>query len=81
MTPARYCPKCGAKTVLVDGDRAFNTKTGEPIRFVNIRCPNRRRWNFGHYIHALRGGGHVFVSWEDAKAPELTWWTQGEGSK
>lgn len=81
LTPARYCPKCGAKTVLVEGEREFDPITGRPTRLVNVRCPNRRWWNFGHYVFALIGGGLVFVKWADANAPELTWWTQGEGSK
>lgn len=82
LTPARYCPKCGAKTVLVDVHRGFDPITGKPNRFVNVRCPNRRWWNFCHYIdwwYSLGGGG--MAEWRLSDSHELTWWTQGEGSK
>lgn len=81
MTPAHYCPKCGAKTVLYNCEEKFDPDTGEKITVVSVLCPKRAFWNKGHYIESIPG---VFgsVKIERLKdSPQLDWWTQGEGSK
>lgn len=83
MTPARYCPKCGAKTVLVRGETDFDHDTGKVRQFVNVRCPNYRWWKFiaPHYIYQFGIDGYRWVEWILDDSPEMNWWNQGEGSK
>ena len=78
MTPARYCPKCGAKTVLVYCKGEFDPHTGKEIVWVNLRCQKVSVRNPDHYVERDLFGCEVKRMVE---SPELTWWTQGEGSK
>lgn len=77
MTPARYCPKCGAKTVLVPSGEVekINVK-----RIVGIRCKDFSWFESGHYAqHWMSVPFSTEVLLCDPS--DLEWWTQGEGSK
>ena len=78
VTPARYCPKCGAKTVLYNCEEEFDPDTGEKIVFVKVLCPKRAFWNSNHYVER---SPFVYAPKRRVDSPELFWWTQGEGSK